>query len=111
MSERDTIAPDTCGKDGRPRDEICRVTCADSCPFNRPKTTIKRRERASLLAQAIVSRWREKDAAVPSLAETIDVAITARDEEWRAWLERLKYKLGYRLRTQLERDDPPPDKR
>ena len=47
MSERDTIAPDTCGKDGRPRDEICRVTCADSCPFNRPKTTIKRRERAS----------------------------------------------------------------
>ena len=28
-----------CGKDGRPRDEMCRVTCADSCPFNRPKTT------------------------------------------------------------------------
>jgi hypothetical protein len=26
---------DVCGKDGRPRDEICRVVCADNCPFDR----------------------------------------------------------------------------
>jgi hypothetical protein len=23
-----------CGKDGRPRDEICKVVCADKCPFD-----------------------------------------------------------------------------
>ena len=66
-------------------------------------------ERATLLARALVSGWSGKDA-VPSIAETIDVAIAVRDEEWRAWLEGLKYKLGDRLRTQLE-SYPPPDKR
>jgi hypothetical protein len=66
------------------------------------------------LAQEIVSGWRTRATprpgkdVVPFIAETIDV----RDEEWRAWLERLKPKLGYaRSWTLLERDDPPPDKR
>jgi hypothetical protein len=31
LSLLETYRP--CGKDGRPRDEICWVVCADSCPF------------------------------------------------------------------------------
>jgi len=71
-------------------------------------------ERATQLARAVVSGWSGKDA-VPSIAETIDVAITVRDEEWRAWLERLKLRFGHARFpvpwTRFEIDDPPPDKR
>lgn len=51
-----------CGKDGRPRDEICRVVCADSCPFEqfeRNQRTV--RVTAKMLragnAAVVTNRW------------------------------------------------------
>jgi hypothetical protein len=64
-------------------------------------------ERATFLATALVSEWGGKDA-IPSIAETIDVAITVRDEEWRAWLD--KHIPDWDAR-EGHNDHPPPDRR